>query len=272
MPSFFTTVVGVLLTLVTGTQASNTDLSAFVGTWRENQSKSRRAIPSVATYTFTAEADGFLTVERGGVPLRDRVRFDGADYPTPGIQGRTASWRKVTETIYESTIKRNGALVATGRWTLSEGGAHLTQETTPVRANGEADISIMEYVRVSGDATSLLGVWKPVSSRSAAPDLFTMTLSGNELYAFYPKYGGVVYSVRLDGKPYALSGPNAFPDSTTAAQAVSLRSFRRTTFQGGKPTLEILMTVSSDGETMTVTTHVPESVDPSSVFVYERQR
>ena len=270
MPSTFTTIISVLLMLAAGTQSA-TDLGAFVGTWRENQSKSRPFTSSVFTYTFTSDADGFVLVERGGVPLRDRVRFDGVDYPTPSIPGRTASWTKVTETLYESTIKRNGTLLATGRWTLSEGGAHLTQETRPIRANGQNDISIMEYARISGDPASLLGVWKPISSRSAVPDLFTMTLSDSELRAFYPKYGGVVYTVRLDGKPYALSGPNAFPDATTAAQAVSLRSFRRTTFQGGKPTLEIVMTVASDGETMTVTTHVPGTVDPPSVYIYERR-
>ena len=60
-----------------------TDLRVFVGTWEENQSKSRSFISSALTYTFTAEPDGFITIVRGKVQLRDRVRMDGKDYPTP---------------------------------------------------------------------------------------------------------------------------------------------------------------------------------------------
>ena len=46
---------------------------------------------------------------------------------------------------------------------------------------------------------------------------------------------------------------------------------RRTTFRAGKPSLEIVMTVSADGNTMTVTTHTPDSSDEPSLFVYEKQ-
>ena len=163
-------------------------------------------------------------------------------------------------------------MIATTRWTLSEGGSHLRQDTTPVRANGENDINIIEYVRVSGTSTSLLGVWKPISTRSGAADLFTMMLKDGELSVFYPKYGAVVYTVRLDRKHYPLTRPNALPGVTTAAESIDVRSLRHTTFQGDKPSLETSMSVSPDGNTMTVTTRTPDSSDEPSVFVYERQR
>lgn len=85
-----------------------------------------------------------------------------------------------------------------------------------MRANGENDVSIVEYVRTSGDGGTL-------------------------------------------------------PDMATAAQALAARSLRRTTFQAEKPTLEIVMTVSADGNAMTVTTRAPGSADEPSVFVYEKQ-
>jgi len=78
------TTVGILL-LTCSISAADTDLRAFVGTWRENQSKSRPFISGALTYTFTAEPNGFVTIVRGNVPLRDTVRFDGKDYPTPGV-------------------------------------------------------------------------------------------------------------------------------------------------------------------------------------------
>ena len=247
------------------------DLRAFVGVWKENQSKSRPLISSALTYRFTAEPDGFITIVRGGVQLRDRVRMDGKEYQTPGVEGRTVSWAKVNDVLYESTIKRNGALLATGRWILSDDGKHLRQETTPVRANGDNDINIIEYVRTSGDEDTLLGEWKPVSTRSAVPDSFVITLAGDELSVFYPKYGSTLYTMRFDGKQYSSTAPNALPGTTSAAQALGIRSLRRTTFRADNPWLETVMTVSADGKTMTVTTHTPGSSEEPSLFVYEKQ-
>jgi hypothetical protein len=113
-------------------QQGGLELEAFVGTWRASTT-SRELTSSSATYTFQPDVDGYVLIERGGVQLRDRVRFDGQDYPTPGIAGRTVSWIKVSDTVYETTTKRDGALVAKNRWVISEGGKRLTQETTPVR-------------------------------------------------------------------------------------------------------------------------------------------
>jgi hypothetical protein len=263
--------VVVVLPLACSARAAQTDLQSFVGTWRENQAKSRAVIPSALTYTFSAEPDGFISIVRGGVPLRDLVRIDGKEYTTPGVEGRTVSWTKLSDTLYESTIKRNGGLVATTRWALSDSGSRLRQDTTPVRANGDNDRNIIEYVRTAGEGNALLGVWKPVSTRSAVPDLFVVTLMDDELSVFYPKYGTIVYTMRLDGKRRAVTSANALPGTTTAAEPLSLRTLRRTTFQDGKATLETVMSVSADGKTLTVTTHTPGRSDEPSLFVYEKQ-
>lgn len=254
--------------------AAGTDVRAFVGTWKENPAKSRHYISSALTYTFTAEPDGFVSIVRANTPLRDRARIDGKDYATPGVAGRTTSWRQVSETVFESTLKRDGALIASTRWTLSGGGTHLTQETTPVRANGDQDINIIEYERAAGAGTTLLGQWKPLSSRSAVADAFVITLVHDELQVFYPKYGFVVYTMRLDGKTYAVTAPNAAAGVSSMAEGLGPGTIRRITYQNEKPTLEATMSVSADGETMTVTTRDPSSTgsEESSTVVYERQR
>jgi hypothetical protein len=251
--------------------SADVDLGAFIGTWKENTAKSRTAISSALTYTFSEETDGFVTIVRGGVQVRDSVRVDGKDYPTPGIAGRSVSWTKVGDTAYETTIKRNGALLGTGRWILSEGGKHLTQETTPTRADGQNDANVIEYVRASGESNSLLGVWKPVSSRSVVPDLFIVTrIDGGALKVFYPKNLSS-YTIRPDGKEYPRTATNALPDLMTSAEALGPRSLRHTTSRGHTATLETVMTVSPDGKAMTITTYPPGSSDEPSVFVYEKQ-
>jgi len=268
----------VLTIVVAGSTAAATnaqsgvDLDAFLGTWKEDTAKTQKSIPTTFTYTFSQDADGFVTIVRANTPVRDRVRFDGKDYETPGIPGRTVSWTKVGDTVYETAIKRDGALLANGRWTVSDGGQRLTQETTPIRQDGQSGTDVIEYVRVSGKGDSLLGLWKPVSSRTALADLFVVTrVDDAALKVLYPRNQSS-FVIRPDGKPYAPSGANVLPDMTTATDAIGPRAVRRTSFRGQTPTLETVMTVSADGTILTVTTRTPGSSGEPAVFIYEKQR
>lgn len=252
-------------------QSRTVDLAAFTGTWKEDQSKSRVFVSGELTYTFSRGDDGFVTIERAGVGLRDRVRFDGNDYPTPADPSRTVSWSKLGDRDYETRIKRAGALLGLTRWTVATDGNRLTQETMPVRADGQIDTNITEYVRTAGAGDSLFGVWKPVSSRAAAPDLFVVTLVGDSaLKVFYPKNRSS-YTILPDGKEHEQAATNAPPGMTTAADALGQRSVRRRTLRDHAATFETVMTVSPDGHTMTVTTHPLGSRAEPSMFVYDKQ-
>lgn len=262
----------VVLAMIATTRAADTDLRAFVGTWKQNQGKSHHAVSGALTYTFTAESDGFVSVVRANTPVHDRVRFDGKDYPASTAPNQTVSWRRLSDTVFQSTIKRDGALLASARWILSDGGRRLTQQTTPVRANGDDDVNVMEYVRSSGEPSSIFGTWTPVSSWTLVPDLFTITLVNNELRVFYPKYGFIVYTMRLDGQAYPLAAPNnANAEASSAAESVDTRTIRRTTYQGGRATLQVVMHVSDDGNEMTATISTPGAASAPSIDVYEKQ-
>jgi hypothetical protein len=249
--------------------SAEVELRAFVGTWQENPAKSHHVISSALTYTFAEEADGFVTIVRGGIQLRDRVRFDGKDYPTPGMVGRTVSWTKMDGMTYETTIKQDGALLARGKWAVSDGGKRLTQETVPARADGQNDTNIIEYVRESGESKSLIGTWKPISSRSLVPDRFAVTLTeSGELNVFYAKNQSS-YMMRPDGKEYPLT--NAPPGMTSSAEAIGQRTLRRTMFRQHTRLSDVVITVSADGKTLTATVQMRGSSDEPSVTVYEKQ-
>jgi hypothetical protein len=96
-------------------QQPSVDLKAFAGRWTENPALSRGTVSKELSYTFSQDVDGFVTIVRGLVQLRDRVRFDGNDYPTPDVEGRTTSWTRVSDAVYQTTIKNGGVLTATGR-------------------------------------------------------------------------------------------------------------------------------------------------------------
>jgi hypothetical protein len=248
-------------------QQSGVDLKAFVGSWTQNPARSRGTISKDLTYTFSQEADGFITIVRGRVQLRDRVRFDGNDYPTPDIPGRTTSWTQVSNTTYETTIKNGVGLVARGKWTLSADGRRLTQETT--RTQPQADTNIIEYIRTSGAGTSLLGVWAPVSSTSSVAESFVVTLSDATTLSVSFRTG-VKYTMRPDGQEYDARS-DGFPDMKAVVTGLGVRALQRTTFRGRTPMLEAGWTLSSDGRTLTVTGRTVGSLDEPSVFVYEKQ-
>ena len=91
-------------------QQPTVDLTGFVARWTQNPAMSRGTISRELTYTFAQDVDGFVTIVRGRVQLRDRVRFDGNDYPTPDIEGRSTSWARLSDTVYQTTIKNRGVL------------------------------------------------------------------------------------------------------------------------------------------------------------------
>ena len=269
VPLSLTALVFAVRVIPAAAQLAGFDLQTLTGTWRENPSESRGTISKDLTYTFSQDADGFITIVRGGVQLRDRVRLDGTDYPTPGVPGRTTSWIKVSDVTYETTIK-NGALTAKGRWTLSGDGRRLTQEST--RTEPQLVTGVIEYVRKSGEGSSLIGEWEPVSSRtlSSEPDSFVVTLSeGTMLNVFFPR-SGVRYTMRPDGKEYEARS-NALPGMTAAVTDLGPRTLRQTTFRDHKPILEAVWAVSSDGRKLTVTSRTAGRSDEPSVAVYEKQ-
>jgi hypothetical protein len=254
---------------VSGRQ-SRLDLRSFVGTWTEDVTQ-RRAVTSGLTYTFSQEADGFITIVRAGVDLRDRVRFDGKDYETAGVPGRTVSWIKVSNTTFETEVKRDGTVAAKGKWILSEGGKRLRQETTPRRVDEKNVTNVSEYVRISGEGNSLIGEWKPIASQSPEADQFVLSLiDETTLKMLYPRNQGTI-TIRPDGQEYAATGPNSLPGMTTSAEAIDTRSLRRTTLREHKPLFETVMTLSSDGKRLTVTSRTIGTTDVPTVFVYNRQ-
>lgn len=258
--------------VITGsaTQQTQLDLAAFVGVWKENVAKRQSGRSSGLAYTFTQEADGFVTIVRVGIELRDRVRFDGKDYETAGVPGRTVSWTKISDTEYDTTIKRNGVLAAKARWIISDGGQRLTQQTTPTRVDDKSVANATEYIRIVGVGNSLIGEWRPIAASSPEADAFVVTLIDDvSLKVMYPRNNGS-YTMRPDGKEYMGENPNALPDMTTLVETLGSRSLRRSTLRSHKPIFEIVMTVSSDGKTLTVTNRTI-GIAEAAVHIYDKQ-
>jgi len=54
----------------------------------------------------------------------------------------------------------------------------------------------------------------------SVPDLFVITLMGDVLHVFYPKYGYTLYTMRLDGKKYSSREANSALGEMATAEAL----------------------------------------------------
>ena len=121
-------------------------MRAFVGTWQENFAKSHHVISSAFTYSFFEETDAFVTIVRGGTPLRDRVRFDGKDYPVTGdTASDSRSYKRVNPSTLQLTNKKEGKVVAAGKIVVSKDGKTRTVTISGTTSDGKKYKSVGVY-------------------------------------------------------------------------------------------------------------------------------
>jgi hypothetical protein len=120
---------------------------AFVGRWALDPASTKAApglAPTSATMEVTAAGGGrFQSVSEvaiAGVNARSEVTYsiDGQDYPVtstpaqPGAPAVTQSMERVSDTVYKSSIKAGGQVIATALNELSSDGNTLTATTTGI--------------------------------------------------------------------------------------------------------------------------------------------
>ena len=137
------TVIAVLALLT----ASNVQAQeVLVGSWVLDPAKYQGppgVVPTAGTATITAAGGGKYTsvseVSVGGITGRSEITYsiDGNDYAvtaTPVQPGAaiTQSMERVSDTVWKSSLKVNGQLIATVTTEVSSDGNTLTQTTTGV--------------------------------------------------------------------------------------------------------------------------------------------
>ena len=133
-----------VLALLTASNVQAQD--ALVGSWVLDPAKSQGSaglVPTAGTATVTAGGGGKYTsvseVSVGGATGYSEITYsiDGKDYAvttTPAQPGAaiTQSMERVSDTVWKSSLKVNGQLIATVTTEVSSDGNTLTQTTTGV--------------------------------------------------------------------------------------------------------------------------------------------
>ena len=164
--------------------------------------------------------------------------------------------------------KKDGKVLVTGVWTLSEDGSTLNDHFTAQRANGE--LTSLDYVyKRRGGGSGFVGTWVSSSEQvNSVVVLKVRTWDGDGL-SFISQGGGGTKNVKFDGQEYANVG--AVVDGVTASgQRLSDRKVEITDKISGKVRDRQEINVSPDGKRLTITMHIPGRSE-LNIQVFERE-
>ena len=164
--------------------------------------------------------------------------------------------------------KKDGKVLVTGVWTLSEDGSTLNDHFTAPRANG--DSTSLDYVyKRRGDGSGFVGTWVSSSERvNSVVMLKVRTWDGDGL-SFVSQGGGGTENVKFDGQDRANVG-GVVEGMTASAQRLNKLKVEITDKVSGKVRDTKEISVLPDGNTLTITTHIPGRSEPN-IQVFDKE-
>ena len=234
----------------------------LVGKWKLNPSKSR------ITDEMNIEPLGtnkYALAFSGTDP--ETVVADGTDQPA--VFGTTLAITVESPDTWKVVRKKDGHMLISAIWKLSEDGKTLTDAFTGYDAKGSASTVDYVYKRLAG-TSGFAGAWE-----NTTPD----TNSSFELHiepwqvdglSFITPADGTTRNMKWDGRDYPSTGPNLPPGSTSCGLRVNEHTLQVTDKTRGKVIDTRELSLSSDLKTLTATMHLFGQRTPN-LLVFERE-
>jgi hypothetical protein len=223
--------------------------SGFDGTWKVD----------LKSMQFPSKPDEYLLQDgmyhcKSCTPPID-VKADGKDQKVTGDPYYdTINVKVVDNNTIESTQKKNGKVMGTGKATVSADGSTLTMQfiNTGLPA-GEPVHGKFQETRVAkgpAGAHAISGSWRPVKMESMTESalVFTIKVQGDTLKYSTPT--GQSYSAKLDGTDAPYIGD---PGTTSVSvKFMDKNTLEETDKRDGKVILVQRITLSADGKSLTI--------------------
>ena len=247
----------VVVCLVTVTLWAAAD--PFVGDWKFNPSKSK------LTDVMKVEGVGGnkYNFDFGGGP--ERIVIDGTDQP--GNRGSMLSVTSEAPDTWKVVRKKDGRMLLTATWKLSQDGNTLTDNYTEFAPNGSPSTVNYLYKRTAS-GTGFAGTWESKITMTSSFVLQVRPYEGDGLSFIRSPQGP--QNLKFDGKDHPVEGQGAGPGVTSSARRVDERTLEITDKVNGTIIRTEQREISSDLKTLTRTVH-PVSQHEPNIFVYERQ-
>ena len=243
------------------TRASWAANETFVGDWKLNPLRSK------LTDVMKVESLGpsKYTFNFGGGP--ETIVLDGTDQP--GGFGSTLSVAAQGPDTWKVIRKRDGHMIVSATWNLSEDGSTLTDHFTGFNPNGSTYNLDYVYKRKAG-GSGFEGEWVSTSETVNSVVLMQVRPYEGDGLSFIDPSAQVTRNVKFDGKDYPNLGPNVTPGSTSSLRRVNERTVEMTYKINGKLLYTQQIELASDSNTLTITRHIVGESE-TNIRVFERQ-
>ena len=250
--------IAVILTILlssTSWAASN----PFVGDWKLNPARSK------LTDVMKIESLGAnkYSFNFGGGP--QTIVVDGTDQP--GGFG-TLSVAAEKPDAWKVIRKKDGRVLVSATWNLSEDGSTLTDHYTGFDANGTPHPVNYVYKRKAG-GSGFAGEWVSTSETVNSVVMLQVRPYEDDGLTFIEPSISLTRSLKFDGKDYPNLGKNAAPGTTSSIRRVNERALEMTYKINGNVLYTQQIELSSDLQTLTITRLIVGESEPN-IRVFER--
>lgn len=237
--------------------------SPYIGEWKLDSSRSR--MPD--EMKVQSEGGNKYTFDFGGGA--ETIVADGSDQPG-GYGGTLLSVKAEAPDTWIVQRKKDGRLLLTATWKLSQDGSTLTDYFRQLASDGSTLMS-MDYVyQRNGGGSGFAADWQSIKETMNSPFLLQIKEFQGDGLAFTTPWEQRTKNLKLDGKDYPDDGPNANRGASSSIRRVDERTLVITDKAGGKVTDTEDFALSADMKTLTVTVQVARR-DKPYVMVFERK-
>jgi len=233
----------------------------FIGEWKLNGAKSK-LIDVMKVESAGGNRYGF---DFGGGSA-ETIAVDGTDQP--GIAGTTLAVT-VEGDSWKVIRKKDGRILLTAFWKLSNGGNTLKDDYTEFGPDGSSSNVKYVYQRTAG-TSGFAGTWEGSSETMNAVIVLRVQAYEGDGLSFINDSEGQTKSVKFDGKDYPNAGANVRAGSVTTGRRVKEDTLEMTDKFNGKVRNTRQIQLSADRKTLTMTVNVPGRREPD-ILVFERQ-
>lgn len=198
-------------TCVLGAAADN----PFVGDWKLNPSKSK-LIEEMKVERLAADKYGF---DFDGTGMVETIVLDGTDQP--GLFGTAVAVTAEGPNAWRVVRKKDGRMLLTANWRLSDDGSTLTDNFSAISPNGTASTVDLVFKR-TGSGSGFVGTWDSTSAAVSAYVIQIRPYEGDGLS--FINSSSLTRNVKLDGKDYRNAGPNATILPTSSVRRLDART------------------------------------------------
>lgn len=234
----------------------------LVGKWKLNPSKSiltdQMKVKSLGANKYAFDFGGGQA---------EPVVADGTDQPV--LFGTTLAVTVEGPNSWNVVRKKDGRVLLTALWQLSQDGKTLTDHYKEFQPNGSTFSLDYVYERTDGNS-GFPGTWESTGEKVNSVYEFQIQPYGDDGLSFINPAQHQTQNMKFDGKDYPNVGPDVPEGLVSSGRRINERTLEMTDKIKGKVITTRQVSLSPDLKTLTITVHLVGHTKPN-VLAFDRE-